>query len=124
MINRIDSNQQPKRNNAHLMLTTATGAALGTGARYIIPTKAEMTSFKSNADTFFSNAATNARGANRSILKYGGIGAIIAGGIYLVSKLFNNQKAREAQMDTVEFTKYQALLETPGYAWEYVLYDD
>ena len=117
MIRSIDSNQPTKRNNAHLMLSTATGAALGAGARYILPTKVE-------ADTFLSNASVAARGANRSILKYSAVGAVIAGGIYLISKLFNSQKAKETQIDTFEINKYQALLETPGYAWEYVLYED
>jgi len=57
MIRSIDSNQQTKRNNAHLMLTTAMGGAIGAGARYIVPTQNEVKSLRTAADTFFSNAS-------------------------------------------------------------------
>lgn len=122
MIRSIDSNQPNRKNNTHLMLSTATGAALGATARYIVPTKNEIGSLKTAGDTFFSSAATNARGANRSILKYAGIGAVIAAGISLIAKLVKNHQVQK-QTDSFEYTKYEALLDTPGYAWEYVLYD-
>ena len=124
---RVDLNQPKKRNNARLMLTTATGAALGMASRYVVPTKAEFNSMKNSADTFFSNAATTARGANRSMLKYGGIGAIAAAGIYLASKIFSKdskQAKQENQGDTFEFSKYQALIDAPEYACELLLYTE
>ena len=122
MIERLNSNQ-PKRNNAHLMLSTATGAALGMGSRYIVPTKAEMGTLKTAADTFFSNASTTARGANRSMLKYGAIGAVAAATITLLTKLLSNKEA-QAKTDTFEYSKYQAIIDAPEYACEILLYED
>ena len=123
MIRRIDSNQPTKRNNAQLMLSTATGAAIGMGSRYIVPTKAEMKTFKTAADTFFSNASTTARGANRSMLKYGAIGALAAATITLLTKLLANKQPAQ-QADTFEYSKYQALIDAPEYACEILLYED
>ena len=124
MIRSIDSNQQTKRNNAHLMLTTATGAALGAGARYIVPTSAEMKSLKTASDTLLSNANVVARGANRSILKYSAIGAVVAMGLSLISKLFNNKNTQAPKYeDSFEYTKYAALIEAPDIAGEFFLYD-
>lgn len=123
MIKRIDSNQPTKRNNAHLMLSTATGAALGMGSRYVIPTKAELGTIKNAADTFFSNASTAARGANRSMLKYGAIGALAAATVTLLAKLLSN-KQPQAQTDTFEYSKLQAIIDAPEYACEILLYED
>ena len=123
MIERLNSNQPTKRNNAQLMLSTATGAALGMGSRYIIPTKAEMGTLKNAADTFFSNASVATRGANRSILKYGAIGALAAATVTLLTKLLGNKKP-QAQGDTFEYSKYQALIDAPEYACEILLYED
>lgn len=124
MIKRIDSNPQTvKRNNTHLMLTTAVGGVLGAGARYIVPTKAEVQSFNAAADTFFSNAKVAARGANRSILKYGTVGAIVAAGLTIASKLIKNDKQANKDSDTFEYSKYAALIEAPDIAAEFFLYD-
>ena len=123
MIRRIDSNQPTKRNNAQLMLTTATGAALGAGARFVVPTKNEMSSFKTAADTFFSNAQTSARGANRSILKYAGLGAIIAAGVHTLTKLVAKNNASK-NGDSFEYSRYQALIDAPEYATEILIYGD
>ena len=123
MIERLNSNQPTKRNNAHLMLSTATGAALGMGSRYILPTKTELSALKTSADTFFSNASTAARGANRSMLKYGAIGALAAATITLLTKLLSNNKPK-TQTDTFEYSKYQALIDAPEYACEILLYED
>ena len=108
---RIESNQPTKRNNAQLLLRTAAGAALGAGARFILPTKTEMGSMKTATDTFFSNAKTSARGANRSILKYAGIGALVAAGANLIAKTFKNGKENN---EAIDFTKYEALYDTPA----------
>lgn len=121
---RIESNQPTKRNNARLVLTTATGAALGMGARYLVPTKAELSSLKSNSDTFFSSVSTVARGANRSMLKFGAIGAVAAAGIYLVSKLFKKPQEENKFADSFEYSKYQALIDAPEYACEVLIYGD
>lgn len=124
MIRSIDSNQQTtKRNNAHLMLTTAVGGTLGAGARYIVPTKAEMKSFGAAADTFFSNTKVAARGTNRSILKYGAIGAVVAAGLTIISKLIKNNKQTNQFEDSFEYSKYAALIEAPDIAAELFLYD-
>ena len=123
MIRRIDSNQPTKRNNAQLLLTTATGAALGAGARFVVPTKNEMGALKTASDTFFSNAKTSARGANRSILKYAGIGAVVAAGIHTLAKLFaKNNTSKTA--DSFEYSKYQALIDAPEYAAEILIYGE
>lgn len=124
MINKVESTRPvTKRNNAHLMLTTAAGAAIGAGVRYVLPTKSEMGSLKNNADTFFSNASTAARGANRSILKYSAFGAIVAAGTYLISKLLKNKQAEmKQQIDSEEYNRILALLDSPDYACEILLY--
>ncbi len=119
---RIESNQPTKRSNARLMLSTAAGAALGAGARYIMPTKTEVGKIKAAGDTFFSNAATAARGANRSILKYAGIGALIAAGAHLLSRVIT--KNNEKYADSFEYSKYQAIIDAPDYATEIFLYGD
>ncbi|MBR5305103.1 MAG: hypothetical protein IKU37_09785 [Candidatus Gastranaerophilales bacterium] len=122
MIERIDS-KQPKRNNAGLMLSATTGAAIGMGSRYLLPTKAEIKSIGTAADTFFSSASTAARGANRSMLKYGALGAIAAATITLLTKLLSNKKP-QTQTDTFEYSKYQAIIDAPEYACEILLYGD
>ena len=123
MIRRLDSNQPIKRNNAQLLLTTATGAALGAGARFVVPTKNEMSSFKTASDSFFSNAKTSARGANRSILKYAGMGAVIAAGVHTLAKLFAKNNAQKTG-DTFEYSKFQALIDAPEYATEILIYGE
>ena len=124
MIERLNSNQPTKRNNAQLMLTTATGAALGMGSRYILPTKAELGTLKTSADTFFSNASTAARGANRSMLKYGAIGAVAAAAVTLLAKLLGSKNSKVQNSDTFEYSKYQAIIDAPEYACEILLYKD
>ena len=113
---KIQANQPTKRNNAQLVLNTTMGAALGSAARYVVPTKSEMGSMKSCADTFFSNASASARGANRSILKYAGIGALVAGVCHLASRLISQKNQENA--DTFEYSKYSAIIDAPEYACE------
>ena len=119
----IESNQPTKRNNARLMLTTSTGAAIGAAARYVVPTKNEWKGVKESTDTFFSNAAASARSANRSILKYAAVGAVVAAGLSLVSRLFTKPNQNQHK-DTFEYSKYQALIDAPEYACEILLYED
>ena len=121
---KIQANQPPKRNNAHFMLTTAAGAAVGSVARYVIPTKAEFSNLKACKDTFFSNASTMARGTNRSILKYAGLGALIAAGICGIKNLLTKKPEIEAQEDTFEYSKYAALIDASEYACEILIYED
>ena len=105
------------------MLTTAAGATVGSLARYVIPTGDELRNFSTAKDTFFSNASTAARGANRSILKYAGIGAIIAAGIHCVKNLLT-RKNEETSGDTFEYSKYAALIDASEYACEILIYED
>ena len=106
------TNVEPRKNNSHLMLSAAAGAAAGIGSRYVIPTKNEFSQLinKDAVDTFVSNTATVARGSKRSMLKYGGIGAAVAVGVTMLSKLFA-PKNRQYQ---VEYSKYEALMDTPA----------
>ena len=83
------------------------GAAMGAGARYVVPTKAEASSLlnKGALDTFVSSAATKARGADRSILKYAGIGGAVALLIGVLSKIFPKTDSK-----ATEYSKYGPLL--------------
>ncbi|MBQ8476297.1 hypothetical protein IJ531_04465 [bacterium] len=109
---------EPKRRNfPSLGLSAGVGAAVGTGLRYIVPTKAELQS----ADSFISSAAMNARGANRSILKYGGIGALAALGLALIIRAFNPQHKQDTG---IEYTKLGALIDAPDYACEIMWYGE
>ena len=112
------SRVEPKRNNyATVAANAGLGAVAGAGLRYILPTKAEMPA----VDTFFSSAAMNARGASRSILKYGGIGALVAAGLALLSKV---SKPAPKQETTIEYTKLGALIDAPDYACEIMWYGE
>lgn len=121
---RIEPNQPTKRNNARLMLTTVAGGALGAAARYVIPTQNEIKTFGETADTFFSNAPTVARGANRSIAKYAGVGAVVAAGLHLVKKALTKNDKPQQNVDTFEYSKYAAIIDAPEYACEILLYKD
>ena len=121
---RIETTQPTKRNNAQLMLTTATGAALGMGARYIIPTKNEFKNLKGAADSFFSNASTAARGANRSMLKYGAIGALIAATVSLLTKLISSKNDEPNYTDTFEYSQFKTMFELPEVACELYIYEN
>lgn len=111
------SRVEPKRNNYRTLgASAAVGALAGAGSRYIIPTKKELAS----ADTFLSTAAMSARGAKRSILKFGAAGAAIASALALVTKAFKNHKTDEA----VEYTKLGALIDAPDYACEIMWYGE
>ena len=119
---RIESNQQPtRRNNAKLMLATASGAVVGAASRFVLPTKKEFGAIKNATDTCFSSKSTMARGANRSILKYAGVGALIAAGIHTLAKMF---KKPEKEATNSFYSQYQAIIDAPEYACEILLYED
>lgn len=109
--------------NGHLAFSAGMGALAGAASRYVIPTKSEFSSIvnKDAVDTFVSNASTAARGANRSILKYGGVGALIAGGIYLLTKAFSK---KDNEPENIEYTKLGALIDAPDYACEIMWYGE
>ena len=109
-----------KRNFPSLAMSAGAGAVIGAGARYILPSKTEL----SSADKFLSSAAMSARGANRSILKYGALGAAIATGIALLAKLFTPQHKENAENTNVEYTKLGALIDAPDYACEIMWYSE
>jgi len=113
---------EPSKNNFGRVATTgAIGAALGAGARYVVPTKAEASSIfnKEAVDTFVSSASAQARGANRSILKYAGAGGAIAIILGALSKLFPKHNEKND-----EYSKYAALLDAPDYAVEVMWYGE
>ena len=117
----IQISEPTKNNGAKLMATGAVGAAMGAGARYVLPTKEEMGAIfnKEAVDTFVSNASAQARGANRSILKYAGIGGVAALLISALSKIFPKQENKNN-----EYSKYGALLDAPDYAVEVMWYGE
>ncbi len=121
---KVAPTQLNKTNNARLVLTTATGAALGSLSRYIIPTKNEIKNFKTCSDSFFSNASTSARGASRSILKFAGAGAIIAAGLHIIKNLLASKQAQNEPKDTFTYSKYGVFADASDYACEIFLYGE
>ena len=113
------STVEPKRKHTpSLALNALAGAGIGAGLRYILPSKNELKSM----DTFVSSAAMNARGANRSILKYGAIGALIASGLTLLAKVYTKDNSKK---DTsLEYTKLGALIDAPDYSCEIMWYGE
>ena len=123
MINSIQPTQQNK-NYAKFAMASGIGAIAGAGARYLIPTKKEISAIfnKEAVDTFVSNTAAQARGANRSIVKYAGVGAIVAAGLTLLSKIFPSQKNYDKA--NLEYSKFGALVDAPDYAVEIMWYGE
>ena len=115
-LNAITSTE-PKRRTPSLGTSAGIGAVLGAGARYIMPTKEEMKS----VDTFISSAAMNARSANRSMLKYGAIGALAASGLALLTKVFTPEHKQD---NNTEYTKLGALIDAPDYSCEVMWYGE
>ena len=115
---------EPKRNNHSVILPAAIGAATGAAARYVLPTRAELAKIlnKETADSFVSSAAMTARSSSRSILKYGGIGALIAGvGAVLVNAFTPQAKAKQS----AEYSKYGAVIDAPiDSAYAMIWYED
>ncbi len=114
------STVEPKRKlTPSLSLSAAAGAGIGAGLRYILPSKNEWNSM----DTFVSSAAMNARSANRSILKYSAIGALVASGLALLAKIHTNDN--NAKKDTsIDYTKLGALIDAPDYSCEIMWYGE
>ena len=118
----IQTTQQNSNVYKRAGIASVLGAAAGMGARYIVPTKNELSSMfnKEAVDTFVSSSATAARGASRSILKYGAIGALVATGIALLTKVLGGQK----QNDSASYSKLGALIDAPDYAVEVMWYGE
>lgn len=76
---------QQKRSN-HTALNVLAGAGAGALSRYVIPAKSEV------KEGFFSSAQMNARSANRSILKYAGVGAAVAFGLNCLKNVISSNK--------------------------------
>ncbi len=111
------SRVEPKRRNyGTIGVSAGVGALAGAASRYVIPTKAELVS----ADTFLSTAAMNARGAKRSILKFGAAGAAIAATFALIAKAIKDYRNDES----IEYTKLGALVDAPDYACEIMWYGE
>lgn len=114
---------EPKKNNHSVILPATMGALAGAAARYIVPTKAELTKMlnKESVDSFVSSAKISARSANRSILKYGAIGAMIAGLGALITKALTSQK----QNHTLDYSKYGAVIDSSiDSAYAMIWYED
>lgn len=105
------SSIEPKKNNSSLLLSAGGGAIAGAGLRYILPTKNESTPIKN----FFSADAMKARCADRRILKYGALGALIALGCALLIRAFKPQEKNDA---TIEYSKLGVFIDTPDYTYE------
>ena len=121
-IQALSSSEQRQKNNRKVLSSALLGAAGGSALRYAIPTKAEKAALfnKDAMDTFVSSAATKARGANRSILKYATVGALITAGITaLTNKLSNKQN-----IENIEYSKFAALVDASPFAAEVYLYGD
>lgn len=111
-VNAVEKTQFGNRQRSNnFALSTVAGAAVGAGARYLLPTKEQMKSMfsKESVDSFVLSA--NKRGAERSILKYTAVGAVIAAGLNLVAKTFSKTNREKQEFD---FTKYEALHDTPA----------
>ncbi len=112
------SNAEPKRRTAPAVgISAGVGAVTGMGMRYILPTKDELKSM----DTFMSSAAINARGANRSMLKYGAIGALGASFLALMAKVFTPEHKKD---NNTQYTKLGTLIDAPAYSCEVMWFDD
>jgi len=121
-VNSIQITEPNKNSYKKVAATGAMGAIMGAGARYVVPTKAEANSIfnKDAVDTFVSNASAKARGADRSILKYAGIGGAVALLIGGIAKLFPPKTDNKDS----EYSKYGALLDAPDYAVEVMWYGE
>ena len=124
MIQAVQTSETTKSNYGKYALAAGAGAIAGAGARYLLPTKTELSSIfnKEAVDTFVTNTATQARGANRSIVKYAGIGAILAAGLKFLSKIFPSEKTY--QKANLEYSKFGALVDAPDYAVEIMWYGE
>ncbi len=123
MVQSIQAAQQ-RNNYRKLALSAGAGAIAGAGLRYLIPTKKEFNGMinKPAFDAYISNTAIKARGAERSIIKFGGIGALIAAGIVLLSKIFSKHNTFEKT--NLQYSKYGALVDAPDYAVEVMWYGE
>ena len=117
------SKVEPKRRTTPSLGAAATvGALAGTAARYVLPSKNDASLINKDAvDTFVSSTAK--RAANRSILKYGGIGALIAVGANLIHKALKKDDTKNNNV-SIEYTKLGALIDAPDYACEIMWYGE
>ena len=121
-IQKIQFNEPRKQS---IVPAAAVGAVAGMGARYVVPTKSELSGLlnKENVDKFVSSAAAATRGNARSAMKYAGIGAAIAAGTAALVNVFKAHK-NPAIEGTIEYSKLGILLDAPDYAYEIYCYGD
>ena len=115
---------EPKSNtrrNIPTGVTALIGATAGIGARYIMPTKAELSKAinKDVVDSFTSSAAMAARSAKRSAVQYGTLGAFFAVSAKALYDIFTKKSNRD-----VQYSKLGALIDAPDYACEMLWYND
>lgn len=117
---------QPQKRKLSTPLMATAGALVGTGMRYVLPTKDELSNIfnKNTTDTFVSTLKNTAKADKRSILLYGGIGALIAAGTALIINAFRGNKNKEEDFETVEYSKYGAAIDSSDYACMVLWYGD
>ena len=108
---------EPKTRKHSVPMAAAAGAVVGGLSRFVLPEKNLLN--KNTLDTFVSSAAK--RGADRSILKYSGIGALVATAGCLFAKVIDYNKKNS---DTLQYTKLGTLVDSPDYACEILWYGD
>ena len=114
---------EPKR-PINTALMAGIGAVAGIGARYIMPTKSELSAIRHSeaVDKFVSSASASARANGRSILKFSAVGAIVAaGGAMILNAL---KPAKKEETNEVHYSKYGALLDSSDYACQVMWYCD
>jgi len=113
------STVESKPKKSRVVPTAALGAVIGAGIRYIAPTKSEMGQIL-NKDAFkkvMSKANTAARGESRSILKFAGLGALVATGLNLMGKAISSIKAEQNNLH-YDNSKYGAFFDSGDCACE------
>lgn len=112
---------QPKK--SHHALAAAVGAMAGAVGTFVLPNKAELKELK--VDTFISKTAMSNRAADRSMLKFIGVGALAALGINaLVKAVKSHNSAKKDEAAKIEYSKWDALIDASDYACMVTWYND
>lgn len=111
---------QPKK--SHHALAAAVGAMAGAVGTFVLPSKAELKALK--ADTFISKTAMSNRAADRSMLKFIGVGALAAVGINALIKAVKTHSAKNSEAAKIQYSKWDALIDASDYACMVTWYND
>lgn len=110
---------KPQQKKNRFVPTVALGAVGGAAVRYVVPTKNEIGQVV-NKDAFKKAASKTAaltRGESRSILKFAGFGALIAGSLNITAKAINCIKKSQDNMH-YDYSKYGAFFDSGECACE------